>query len=64
MEFLKANIISLYATGEAARLLEPLSHLLSFSDEETRQCREGLSKWKASDIDLSASYLGSLFGMR
>jgi hypothetical protein len=73
MEFLKANIISLYCTGEAERLLEPLSRLLSFSDSEVAQCQKGLQEIRkegvplagaAAAVDSAAEYLGSWFGLR
>lgn len=49
MEFLKANIINLYCTGEAERLLDPLSRLLAFSDREVAQCRAGLERLQNGD---------------
>jgi hypothetical protein len=73
MEFLKANIIKMYCTGEAERLLDPLSHLLSFSDTEMQLCRDGLARLQREStplaganaaVDSATQYLGSLFGMR
>ena len=71
MQFLKANIISLYATGEAGRLLEPLSRLLAFSDAEVAQCLRGLEAGRrageplpgaAAVVDSGLGYFGSWFG--
>lgn len=68
MEFLKANVISLYATGEAERLLEPFGQMLALSDTEKKQCREGLARWKGLEHDpAGGGYLGAtleLFGVR
>jgi hypothetical protein len=73
MEFLKANIISLYCTGEAERLLEPLSRLLVFSDAELAQCQGGLQEMRkaavplagaAAVVDSATEYLGSWLGIR
>lgn len=63
MEFLKANIISLYATGEAERLLEPFAQMLALSDTEKKTCKDGLAKWKGLEQD-GGGYLGALFGVR
>ena len=72
MEFLKANIVSLYVTGEADRLLDPLSRLLAFSAADVETCRAGLATQKAAAVPLAGAaaavdsatdYLGALFGM-
>ena len=66
MEFLKANVVSLYCTGDAQRLLNPLGQLLSLSDTEKVKCSEGLKKWhpaEASTVTAATEYLGSWFGM-
>jgi hypothetical protein len=72
MEFLKANIINIYCTGEAERLLDPLSRLLHFSDKEIALCRQGLQRLKdggvpmagaAKAVDSTTAYLGSWLGL-
>ena len=72
MEFLKANILSLYCTGEAERLLEPLARLLALSNKEVALCKEGLARHggggdvplagAAAAVDSATGYLGSWLG--
>jgi hypothetical protein len=64
MEFLKANVMSLYVTGEAERLLEPFGEMLALSDVEKKMCKDGLARWKGLEHESSGGYLGALFGVR
>ena len=72
MEFLKANVISLYCTGEAERLLDPISRLLAFSAKEVSLCKQGLAQLEArgvplqgaaAAVDSATGYLGSWLGL-
>jgi hypothetical protein len=72
MEFLKANIINLYCTGEAGRLLDPIGRLLAFSDRDLDACRAGLVRQArdsvplagaAAAVDSATGYLTTFFGM-
>jgi len=71
MQFLKANVLNMYRTGEAERLLGPISSLLQFSAEEMAACRDGLERLKqgetpllgaAAAVDSAAGFFGGLFG--